>query len=273
MARSAKGRLVLAAVVALIAVAGYFFGTREVENPVTGETQRIALTQDQEIALGLQAAPQMAAEFGGLHPDAESQRRVDAVGARLVERTEAAATGYPFEFHVLADEATVNAFALPGGQVFLTAGLARLLSTEGELAGVLGHEIGHVVGRHSAERLAKAQLIEGLTGAAVIATYDAENPSSQQQAQMAALVGQMINMKHSRSDEHQSDELGVRFLAGAGYDPRALVRVMEVLASAGGGAGPPEFMSTHPDPGNRREQIEQEIAEVFPDGVPEGLIP
>jgi len=171
----------------------------------------------------------------------------------------------------LADAETVNAFALPGGQVFITAALFERLQTEGQLAGVLGHEIGHVVARHSAEHIAKAQLMEGLTGAAVIAAYDPENPSSAQRAQMAAVVGQLVSMKYGRDDELESDQLGVRFMTEAGYDPNALIGVMQILAESGGG-GQPEFFSTHPNPENRVEKIEAAIAAEYPDGVPDGLI-
>jgi predicted Zn-dependent protease len=268
---SMGGRLIIALVLAVIAIGGYYLGTREETNPITGETQRIALTVEEEIALGLQSAPQMAAEFGGQDPDQQLQALVDEIGQRLVSSSEAGQTEYPFEFHVLADTQTVNAFALPGGQIFITRALVDLLQTEGELAGVLGHEIGHVVGRHSAEQLAKSQLIQGLAGAASVGLYDPQNPESASAAQMAQLVGAMITMKYGREDELQSDRLGVRFLSDAGYDPRALIRVMEVLESASGGARQPEFMSTHPDPGNRIETIQQAIEEVFPNGVPDGL--
>ena len=267
---SAKGRLVIAAVAALVALAGYWFGTREVENPVTGETQRVSLSPEQEIQLGLQAAPEMVRQHGGLLPAEEDQVLVDRVGRRLVERSAAADSGYAFDFHLLADEETVNAFALPGGQVFLTAALARRLRGEAEVAGVLAHEIGHVVARHGAERIAKSQLIQGLTGAAVIAAYDPESATGEERARMAALVGQLVQMRYSRDDELESDRLGVRFLADAGYDPRALLGVMEVLATSGGGA-PTEFFSTHPNPDRRTARIEEAIAERYPDGVPEGL--
>jgi len=268
---SAGGRLILALVLAVVAIAGYFMSTRNEYNPITDENQRISLTVQEEIALGLQSAPQMAAEFGGLDPDENLQATVDEIGQKIVQASEAQDTEYPFEFHVLADTQTINAFALPGGQIFITRALVNLLDTEGEVAGVLAHEIGHVVGRHSAEQIAKSQLIKGLAGAAGVGLYDPQNPQSATAAQMAMVVGSMVNMKYGRDDELQSDRLGVEFLAEAGYDPRAMLHVMEVLAGAGGGARQPEFMSTHPDPGNRIEEIQQEIDRVFPNGVPEGL--
>jgi predicted Zn-dependent protease len=267
----AGGRLIIALILAVIAIAGYFLGTRNEFNPITQENQRIALTVDEEIAMGLQSAPQMAAEFGGLDPDENLQAQIDQIGQRLVESSEAAQTDYPFDFHVLADTETVNAFALPGGQIFVTRALLNVMESEGEVAGVLGHEIGHVVGRHSAEQIAKSQLIQGLAGAASVGLYDPQNPESASAAQIAQLVGAMINMKYGRDDELQSDRLGVRFMADAGYDPRSLIGVMEALEEASGGARQPEFMSTHPDPGNRIEEIQKAIEEEFPNGVPDGL--
>jgi predicted Zn-dependent protease len=125
------------------------------ENPYTGRTQTIDMTPEQEIAIGLQAAPEIAQEFGGLYPDERMQSLVDAVGKKLVDNSVARETPYQYEFHLLADEQTLNAFALPGGPVFITYALFSRLN-EAQLAGVLGHEIGHVIGRHSAERIAES---------------------------------------------------------------------------------------------------------------------
>ena len=174
---------------------------------------------------------------------------------------------------MLADQTTVNAFALPGGPVFITEALMRKLDTHGQLAGVLGHEIGHVVGRHGAEHIAKQQLTQGLTGAAVLATYDPQNPASRGSAADVAMIGQLVNMRFGRADELESDNLGVRFMAEAGYDPRAMKRVMEILAESGGGGRQPEFFSTHPNPENRIARIDEAIATQFPGGVPSGLEP
>jgi predicted Zn-dependent protease len=267
-----KGKAVMALVIVIIAVVSYYASTST--NPVTGQSQRVALSVDQEIALGLQSAPQMAQEFGGLHPDAAAQAAVDAVGNRLLAAGFDERLPYPFEFHLLADGQTVNAFALPGGQIFITAALFERLETEGQLAGVLGHEIGHVIERHGAEHMAKQQLTQGLLGAVVVGASDPDSPIDPRQAALlAGFVGQMINLRYGRNDELESDKWGVQLLVDAGYDPRALIRVMDILESASGGQGPPEFMSSHPDPGNRRERITALIAEVYPDGVPEGLEP
>jgi predicted Zn-dependent protease len=238
-----------------------YFGSRQ-DNPVTGESQYIGITVEQEIALGLQAAPEMAAQFGGLDPDQNVQAIVDQIGNQVVASSPAAESPYEFDFHVLDDLETINAFALPGGQVFITRALLDRLDTEGELAGVLGHEVGHVVGRHSAEHIAKAKLTEGLTGAVVIASYDPDNPSSAQTAQMAMVIGQLVNMKFGRDDELESDFLGVCFLNDAGYDPNDMARVMQILAEASQGQAPPEFFSTHPNPERRIEQIQADIQNI-----------
>lgn len=268
--RSGKGRLIIAAIVALGAIISYF-SIDKTENEFTGEEQRISLTTEEEIMMGLQAAPQMAEQHGGLYQDPAVQEFAERIGQRLVRESAVGQTDYEFQFHVLADEQTVNAFALPGGQVFITAALMNRLDTPGQLAAVWGHEIGHVVGRHSAERIAKQRLTQGLTGAAVIATYDPQNPSSQGKAAMAAMIGQMVNMRYGREDELESDRLGVEIVAAAGYDPRSMLTVMEILASANQGAAPPEFMSTHPNPENRLGEIQRAIDAEFPNGVPPGL--
>ena len=258
-----RGRLIVGAIVALFAIITYFGSSSE--NPLTGEKQRVAMTPEQEITLGYQSAPQMAAQMGGVSRNSQAVALVQRVGEGLVRSSFASKSPYKFSFHVLADPKTVNAFALPGGPIFITEGLLRQLKSEAELAGVLGHEIGHVIARHSSERLAKQQLTQGLLGALIVGTGDYST------AQIGQVVGSMINMSYGREDEIESDVLGIRIMVEAGYDPRGMVRVMEVLAKASGGSRQPEFMSTHPAPENRAERIQQEIAKRYPQGVPENL--
>jgi predicted Zn-dependent protease len=258
-------RILVALILAVLGGAYYFCNTQV--NPVTGEKQHISLSPADEVALGLQSAPQMAQEFGGVIPDREAQQYVRSIGQKVVSGSDAKSAPYPYDFHLLADAETVNAFALPGGQVFLTAGLFRRLHTEGQLAGVLAHEVGHVVHRHSAEHLAKQQFTQVLVGAAAVAGSD-DHSSGQQTAAIAALVGDAVNLKFSRTDELEADDYGVRALSEAGYDPRALAEVMEILKQASGRSSRPEFLSTHPDPGNRLEKIQAEIARLYPNGVP-----
>jgi beta-barrel assembly-enhancing protease len=258
-----RGRLLIAALIAVGALVTYFGSTTL--NPLTGEKQRVAMQPEQEIALGVKSAPELAAQMGGLSQNAQARALVQRIGAKLARESVAAKSPYRFAFYVLADKRTINAFALPGGPVFINEALLGLLKGEAEVAAVLGHEIGHVIALHSSERLAKEQLTSGLIGAAVVGTGDYST------AQIGQLVGGMINMRYGREDELESDALGIRVMAEAGYDPRAMIRVMEVLAKASGGSRQPEFFSTHPAPENRAARIKEAIAKQFPSGVPDGL--
>ena len=262
-------RLLLAGVISLISVFSYC--SQSSDNPVTGEKQRVSITYEEEALLGRQAAGQMAERFGGISVDPAGQA-VKEVGAELVQSV-AKELPYSFEFHLLADRETVNAFALPGGQVFLTEGLLAQLKTRGQLAGVLAHEVAHVVARHGAERLAKQQLTQGLTGAAVLASYDPSNPSSAQRAQMSQLVAGLMSMRYGRADELEADEWGVKLSTEAGYDPRALVDVMDILEKASARGYTPELFSTHPNPENRRQRISEAITALYPQGLPKDLEP
>lgn len=261
----AGGRLVLPIIILLVSFIGYM-GTSQT-NPVTGESQKVALAIEDEIQLGLQAAPQMAAQHQGAESGADAQI-VKSMGQQLVQGSEARRAPYKFEFHLLRDSKTINAFALPGGQIFITRALYNQLETKGQLAGVLGHEIGHVIERHSAQQMAKQNLLSGMVAAVASGS---DNPQSS--AQIAGMIGNFVNMKYGRDDELESDQWGVKILVDNGYDPRALQGVMRILESAGGGSGQPEFASTHPSPGNRIAKIQALIDKQFPNGVPSNLTP
>ena len=259
-----KIRIIIAVIVVGFTLISYM--SKREYNPVTGEKQYVSLTPQQEVALGLQAVPQMVRQHGGEHPDRRLQAMIDQVGWRLVRANPEILETHPwkFEFTVLRDDQTVNAFALPGGQTFITMALLSQLN-EAQLAGVIGHEIAHVVARHGAQRMAKDGFKRGLIGAVVAAS------GSPEIGRAAEVVGGLVGMKYGREDELESDRLGVRFMAKAGYDPNALIGVMKVLAQAGGGRGTPEFFSTHPNPANRVERIQESIAQLFPNGVPNEL--
>jgi len=244
-------KLIIAAAIVIFSVIKYF-SSSEV-NEITGEKQYISLTKDDEIAMGINSASQMAQEFGGLSRNVQYQELVKRVGAKVVNTSDAHKTNYPFQFYVLADNRTVNAFALPGGPIFITEALLTRLQNEDQLAGVLGHEVGHVIARHSAEQMSKQELSQGIAGAAGVAVGDANS------AYYAQLVANMVNMKYGRDDELESDDLGVRFMIQAGYNPKALIGVMDILEEASGGSQVPEFQSTHPSPSNRREKIKAAI--------------
>ena len=257
----------IAAVVLLIGLIGYF-GKSSI-NPVTGEKQHVALSADQEVALGLQAAPQMAEQFGGLDPNPQAQALVESVGRKLVQSGPGAKTTYQFSFHLLRDPNTVNAFALPGGPIFITRALFDRLQNEAQLAGVLGHEIGHVLERHSAEHMARSELAQSVVGATAVAASD-DRGRGQMAYMAAAFAAQMAQLRYGRNDELESDRWGVKNMAGSGYDPREMIQVMEILKQSSRGRQP-EFMSSHPDPGNREQQIQAEIQKDFPAGLPQVL--
>lgn len=265
--RFSKSRLIVGAVIALIALGSYFLGTQE--NPFTGEEERVALSVEQEVALGLASKPQMIQQMGGAHeassPKARfladiGQRLLDAGGVNAVLREKE--IPWEFSFTLLENDDTVNAFALPGGPVFMTEALFDRLENEAQVAGILGHEIGHVIERHGAERMAKNQLQQQLAGAVAVGTGDVSA------GQIANYVGNFINMSYGRDQELESDSYGLQFLVDAGYDPREMVNVMAILKQASGGGSGPEFMQTHPLPQSRIDAIKAWIEERFPDGVP-----
>ncbi len=254
-------RLLMAAAVVIVSLIAYF-GSQST-NPVTGDVQHIGMTPAQEIAMGLQAAPELAGQFGGYDDNPADQQRVRQIGLRLVYESPAGATSYEFDYHLLADNQTVNAFALPGGQIFITRALYDHLQTDGELAGVLGHETGHVVARHSAEQIARSQLTQGLPGAAVIAACDPNSPNGCIAAsEVAAIVGQLINMQFSRAEETEADWLGVCFMHNSGYNPQDMVKAMQVIDSLNREPRSPEFLTTHPDPGSQIAQIQHDIQDL-----------
>ncbi len=254
------GRVLIALAIAAFALVRYMSTPTEL-NSFTGRKQHLNLDPQHEIAMGLASAPQMVAQHGGESPDAQARAYVQRIGQKIVQSTAASHTPYQYNFHLLADREVVNAFALPGGQVFMTEALFRMLHSEDEIAGVLGHEIGHVVGRHSSEQIAKSNLFDGITSAVVIATSDGQG-GGYDTTRVAQMVNQLVTFKYGRADETEADKLGVRFLIESGYQPEAMIQVMEVLKKVAGGARQPEFMSTHPDPGNRIENIKTEIARI-----------
>lgn len=261
-------RLVMAAGIMLFAVISYF--AQSEINPVTGENQRISLSPEQETAMGMQALPVMVRQHGGISNKSADVRFVKSVGARLMNALEiklmqeGKRQPYSFDFHLLADPNTVNAFALPGGQVFITEALLDQMTAEGQLAGVLGHEIGHVLERHSAERMSKGGFYSQIAGAVGVAGGDRGS------MQVASIVSDLMNKQFSRSHEYESDKWGLELMIRAGYHPHRMLEVMDILQRTGGGSGP-SFLSTHPAPADRKDDIEKLLAQWYPNGLPRGL--
>ena len=206
----------------------------------------------EDIALGVEAGGPITASLG-LYESEAFQAMVRNLVHEMASRSERPALPWSFK---LVDDPMVNAFALPGGFIFITRGIMAALNSEAELAGVIGHEIGHVTARHSASRMSSQQLQQIGLGVGSILSSDVASVAGVLQVGLG-----LLNMRYSRGDESQSDELGVRYMTRAGYDPNALVGVFQTLALAGGGGGSTAgWASTHPDPVNREEDSRENIA-------------
>jgi predicted Zn-dependent protease len=211
-------------------------------------------SKEQDVQLGREAAAQVAQQLPIVR-DQEIVRYVQEIGRKLSSQPKA--ENYPYSFQVVNDTA-INAFALPGGPTFVNTGLIRAAENEAQIAGVMAHEIAHVALRHGTNQASKANLLQL---PAMIAGSIAGGGGSLlgQLAQMGIGLGaNSVLMKFSRSAEREADLLGTQLMAGAGYDPLQLARFFEKL-EAQGGRGGPEFLSSHPNPGNRRQAIEEEV--------------
>jgi predicted Zn-dependent protease len=222
-------------------------------NPATGEREFSLVSEQQEIARGREADPQITASLG-LVEDDDLQAYVSGLGMRLAAVSER--PDLPWSFKVV-DDPVVNAFALPGGFIYVTRGILARFASEAELAGVLGHEIGHVTARHSASQMSRQQLQQIGLGVGMILSEDVRR--------FGGVLGaglQLLNLSYSRGDETQSDELGLRYISRLDYDPDAMIGVFQMLADAGSGGDEgrvPEWSLTHPYPENREQNIREEI--------------
>ncbi len=229
-------------------------------NPATGKSQLTLLSVAEEQAIGDQAAPEFTAEYGGEVPSQPLQAYVDRIGRELVKHTEGDYPSRSWEFTLL-NTGVVNAFALPGGKVFFTRGLAERLTNEAMMAGVLGHEVGHVVGRHSNERISNAMLIQGSLSVAAVLVDSSDNDTVRTTGAAAIpalnMGGQLVLLRYGRGDELEADYLGMRYMSKAGYNPIGQQQVMRVLADLSKGARQPEMLSSHPDPERRISEIQR----------------
>lgn len=223
-------------------------------NPATGKRELMLVSEAQEIGLGRQADAEAVSAYG-LYDDARLQAYVEGIGRRLAAQSERPAL--PWSFKVV-DDPSVNAFALPGGFIYVTRGILGHLSNEAELAGVLGHEIGHVTARHSASQMSKQQLAMGglLVGMAV-------KPELQRFGEAAMQGLGLMFLKFGRDDENEADSLGLRYMTRENYDSREMAGVFSVLdrvTRQAGGGRLPDWLSTHPSPENRGNRIGAQIA-------------
>src|SRR5438874_11381789 len=237
----------LAALVAVVAAAC-------ATAPATGARRIMLVSESQEIAMGRDYDRQVVASIG-LYPDSGLQRYIQQFGTRLAATSER--PDLPWTFRVV-DDPVVNAFALPGGFIYVTRGILAHLNSEAELGGVVGHEIGHVTARHSVSQMSKQQLAQ-----LGIAVGSIASPDFGRYAGLAGQAFGVLFLKYSRDNESQADDLGLRYMRRANYDPREMPHVFEMLtrvSQAQGGGRVPEWLATHPNPENRRGRIEQENA-------------
>ena len=211
-------------------------------------------SKEQEIQLGQENAARIRKQMIVVH-NPYLNEYVTRVGNRLGSSREARESGFPFTFEIVADP-SINAFALPGGPMFINTGLLRAVDNEAQLAGVMGHEMSHVILRHGTSQASKSKLIEL---PAVLGSQVAGGSLVGQLAQMGIGLGaNSVLLKFPRSAESQADLMGSHLMAEAGYNPIEMARFFEKL-NAEGGSKTPQFFSDHPNPDNRETAIEQEI--------------
>jgi len=224
-------------------------------NPATGDNQLITVSASETAAMGEAAKPKLTKEYGGEVKSAELRGYVTGIGRKLLKHVEPEYADVKWEFTTL-DSDVINAFALPGGKVFMSRGLMEFLNSEAAVAGVLGHEIGHVTGKHIDERLSQAMVIQGGGQLASAAAGSSSSGWSELIPLVVGVGGQGYLLKFGRDQESQADELGLRYMTKAGYDPEGMLDVITVLMNASEGGGPPEMLSTHPDPARRHREAE-----------------
>jgi predicted Zn-dependent protease len=232
-------------------------------NPVSGNTRAYGYTWEEEVKLGKKADEQIQNQYG-VYEDEELQEYVDEVAQEVlaeshVRRPEAPKKFRETEFHFrVLDSPVINAFALPGGYVYVTRGLMAHLNNEAQLAVVLGHEIGHVEARHASQQAARQQLTQGLLiGGAVLGQATLGGNVGRQVLNLGGTAAQLLSLSYSRDNERESDKLGVEYAVRAGYDGAEGAAFFESLERVREQAGQsiPTWQSTHPDPGARKETI------------------
>jgi predicted Zn-dependent protease len=219
-------------------------------NPATGRREVTLMSEAQEISLGKESDGQIRQEMG-LYEDADLQRYVSDIGLRLAKLSER--PNLPWQFAVV-DQPAVNAFALPGGYIYVTRGILPYLDSEAELAGVLGHEIGHVTARHAAQQYTRQ--IGGTVGLIALGVFV---PAARPFGQASQEAMGLLFLKYGRDDELQADALGVRYSSLGNWDPEGVPGMLTTLGrldeAAGDRKGVPNFLATHPDPLARVNEI------------------
>jgi predicted Zn-dependent protease len=252
----------------LIVMAGTLTGCAT--NQATGRNQLDLLGAEQEIALGEEAAPEFLKEYGGEIPSSEIRAYVSELGKELASVSER--PDLPWQFYVV-DSSVINAFALPGGKVFMSRGLLEKMTNKAQLAGVLGHEIGHVTGKHINDRMSQAMVLQGVIAGIGVAGEVSDESWLGVLGVGTQAVGTGYLLKFGRDQESEADSLGLRYMVALGYNPMAQVQVMDILKAASGASGGKleEFFSTHPMPDTRIRRLEKEIRSTYPGTDDPGL--
>lgn len=220
-----------------------------VTNPITGEEEFIIIPESYEFTIGEQYAPEIEKKMGGRIENDQLQSYISRIGQKIVRVSHRQDLDYTF---VAVNDEMVNAFALPGGYIFITKGMLAKLQSEAQLASILAHEVTHIVARDSMNTMSNQIGISLLIAAAT----SEETPRSVMM--IADMTNQIIGLRYSRKDEYTADIGGLDYMIEAGYDPYAMVKTMEVLQTQQKSKSI-EFFSTHPSPGNRVEYIIEEI--------------
>jgi predicted Zn-dependent protease len=232
----------------LLTVAFLFTGSCA-RNPVTGKNDFMLMSESQEIAMGQQSDPEVAAFFG-VYNDDDIQKFINAKGQEMAAISHR--KNLKFHFKVV-DSPVVNAFAIPGGYVYFTRGIMAHFNNEAEFAGVLGHEIGHITARHSAKQYSRAMLAQvGLVAGTVI------SPEFAKYADIAQTGLGLLFLKFGRDAESESDKLGVEYSTKIGYDAQEMAsffQTLDRLQKQSGGGEVPDFLSTHPNPADRESRV------------------
>lgn len=247
----------------LTVLAGATFAGGCITDPVTGEKViGMPMSDEEETAQGNQYAPSFKAQYEGAYPDPEMQQYLGGVVLGMAGNSHR--PDLPWNFTVL-NSSDVNAFALPGGTVCITRGLLHQLESEAAFAAVMGHEIGHVSHRHSVRQMGQQALIGLGVALAGVAAEASESDIGMIGATLGAVGGQLLLLKFSRDDELEADERGAEYSYAAGYDPREMTSVFELFKKMKDGQSAPELLSTHPMDDRRITELNQEIAEKYPE--------
>ena len=229
--------------------------------PITGRSQLIMINPQQEMALGYQSAQQVL-KTEKVSRDPQKNAMVQRIGKRIAAVTNK--SEYTWEFFVIDNDEQANAFCLPGGKVFVYTGLFKYAANDDELAAVMGHEIGHALARHGAERMSRGQLTQ-VTGQILGTVMQGRgDPQSTAMVMQAFGIGSQLGimLPHSRTQEYEADHIGLVLAAQAGYNPQAALSFWEKFSKDGKSA--PEYLSTHPAPANRIEQIRSLLPKTMP---------